>query len=83
MKATPITYKACKSALKQTYNQALVDGAKASAKKFQSYEISPDQDESANTQDALKEMQKIEIEPTQNNTDTDDVVDEQTEELTE
>lgn len=79
MKATPITYKA--SALKQTYNQALVDGARASAKKFQSYEISPDQDESANTQDALKEMQQTEIEtPTDN---TDDVVNEETTELTE
>jgi len=81
MKATPITYKACKSsALKQTYNQALVDGAKASAKKFQSYEISPDQDKSANTQDALKEMQQTEIETPET---TDDVVNEETTELTE
>ena len=82
MKATPITYKACKSsALKQTYNQALVDGARASAKKFQSYEISPDQDKSANTQDALKEMQQTDIETPQDNTD--DVVNEETTELTE
>lgn len=78
MKATPITYKA--SALKQTYNQALVDGAKASAKKFQSYDISPDQDKSANTQDALKEMQQTEIETPET---TDDVVTEETTELTE
>ena len=80
MKATPITAKA--SALKQTYNPDLVAGAYNSAKKFQDHgkDIDPQADEKpGSTNDALKEL---EVEEETNN-DTDDVVENETSELTE
>lgn len=80
MKATPITAKA--SALKQTYNPDLVAGAYNSAKKFQDHgkDIDPQADEKPeSTNDALAEL---EVEEETNN-DTDDVVENETSELTE
>ena len=80
MKATPITAKA--SGVKQTYNPDLVVGAYNSAKKFRDIgkDLDPQAEEKpGNTNDALAEL---EIDP-ENNNDADDVVNNETSELTE